>query len=75
MVTIEQARLVQKKVVDLLNRPSWLGGVSLRSYPTGSFAVCVLVLEGFETKEAAHLPAMLDGVPIVIEQVGRISPL
>lgn len=71
MITVERARLAKDNIRKLLNRPVWLCGIGI-SKNNNDF--CVQVQVSKITDEIRKMiPSEMDGVLVIIEQVGSIS--
>ncbi len=73
-ITWEDVRAARKKLSDILKRPSWLCGIGISLGKTGSLQIKVNV-EVLTDTIYEIVPKEIDGVPVVLEEVGSAWPL
>jgi hypothetical protein len=74
MIKMERAVLAQDKLGAKIASESWLRGIAIVADQHGSHFLRVNV-EAVSDAVTSAVPAEVDGVPVVVEVVGKLRPL
>ena len=68
-ISKQDAERAKISLKNKLGKPIWLRGIGIGGKP-GNY--CIKVNIASTTKEACHIPGIINGVPVIVEIVGNI---